>query len=96
MVEYKRYTIKISFTMNKQLTKTLGIALGATLLVGYGIYRLLAPKAERNTGSQRLKVSKKSIIPGYVGNSLVKGNSLYRVLGAHTELVGGGLYAANY
>ena len=81
--------------MDKKLTTTLSVALGATLLVGaagYGLYKFIRNK--RNKGvidhlSSRVK-NGHGHIESFIGNSLVKGNSLYK---KHIEngLVGGGL-----
>lgn len=81
--------------MDKKLTTTLGIALGASLLAGagFGIYKYFSKKKGARTGD-RLGDSNHStnLFNSFIGNSLVKSNSLYRNSGTGNDLIGGGLY----
>lgn len=81
--------------MDKKLTTTLSIALGATLLAGaagYGLYKFIRNKRHKGTSSNAPVKTKigSDLLDSFIGNSLVKGNSLYK---KHIEngLIGGGL-----
>lgn len=82
--------------MDKKLTTTLGIAVGASLLAGagYGIYKYFSGKKEKATGDGLSDTNHTSnLFSDFIGNSLVKSNSLYG--GADNGLIGGGLYKGN-
>ena len=85
--------------MDKKLTTTLGIALGASLIAGagFGIYKFIKNKrkneSEHNlTGASvnHSTAGSKGFTGGFIGNSLVKNKNLY---GSHLDngLVGNGL-----
>lgn len=86
--------------MNKKTTTTIGIALGAVSLlagVGYGLYKYFSGR--RTTTSQ----NGSSVGGGgvgnrfasdFIGNSLVKSNSLYGSSMGDSSLIGGGLTKA--
>ena len=63
--------------MDKKLTTTLGIALGTSLLAaaGYGIYKFI--RSKRATTKPAVGGGKPGFISGFIGDSLVKSNSLY-------------------
>lgn len=80
--------------MDKKVTTLVGIALGATLAAGFGLYKYFSKKAG-NSGNNAPTgdVSRNGFTSGYIGNSLVKSTSLY---GGQVDngLVGGGLVLA--
>ena len=80
--------------MDKKLTTVLGIALGATLLTGFGIYKYFSNKGgtAKLSGGTGIHESN-GLTWDFIGNGLSKSPSLY---GGGIEigngLVGGGLY----
>ncbi|WP_420148623.1 hypothetical protein [Spirosoma sp.] len=81
--------------MDKKLTTTLGIALGASLLAGagFGIYKYFSKKSNKKAGNASANAgtaARKAFVESFIGNGLIKSNSLYG--GVENGLVGGGLY----
>lgn len=86
--------------MDKKLTTTLGIALGASLIAGagFGIYKFIKNKRKNDPAdnltsgivSHNSTAGSKGFPGGFIGNSLVKSKNLY---GSHLDngLVGSGL-----
>jgi hypothetical protein len=70
-----------------------GLAVGASILAGYGIYKFFANKRSKAKASGGTPVSANGLADGYLDNGLIKSNSLYRG-GVDLEdgLIGGGLY----
>ncbi|UHG93858.1 hypothetical protein [Spirosoma oryzicola] len=82
--------------MDKKVTALAGIALGATLIASasFGIYKWIKNKTG-NSAESSSAVSVGNTVGnkfsgGFLGNGLVKSNSLYG--GATNGLVGGGLF----
>ncbi len=81
-------------SMDKKVTTIVGIALGATLAAGFGLYQYFSKKSATTVGMGVAERNGKSIFgDGYIGNSLVKSIGLYA---GQTDngLVGGGLALA--
>ncbi|MVM32086.1 hypothetical protein GO755_18700 [Spirosoma sp. HMF4905] len=77
--------------MDKKVTAIAGIALGAALAAGYGLYKYFGKKSAKSTSSgSGSDVSRNGLTHGFLGNSLIKSVNLY---GGHSDngLVGGGL-----
>lgn len=86
--------------MDKKLTTTLGIALGASLLAGagFGIYKYFSRKSGNTTGNSLPGGGgshANNLFGGFIGNGFVKSNRLYGGNQADNELIGGGLYKSN-
>jgi hypothetical protein len=85
--------------MDKKLTTTVGIALGVSLIAGagFGIYKFLTKKSGAADGKGITAGGSRagSLLSGFIGNSLVKSNSLYRATDDSSGLVGGGLAVAS-
>lgn len=85
--------------MDKKLTTTLGIALGASLLAGagFGLYKFFSKKKSNTTGSHLPNNSSHTggLFSGFIGNGLTKSNSLYGGNGVGNGLIGDGLYKGN-
>lgn len=85
--------------MDKKLTTTLGIALGASLLAGagFGLYKFFSKKKGNTTGNS-LPTGDGShasnLFSSFIGNGLVKSNSLYGS-SVGNGLIGDGLYKGN-
>lgn len=83
--------------MDKKLTTTLGIALGASLLAGagFGIYKYFSRKRGGADNERLAKGARQvgDVFSHFIGNGLVKSNSLYG--GTNNNLIGGGLYKGN-
>ncbi|GAB4010871.1 hypothetical protein EXU85_06985 [Spirosoma sp. KCTC 42546] len=77
--------------MDKKVTTIVGIALGATLAAGFGLYKYFSKKSGTSAGSDLVDATTKSAFSGgFVGNSLSKSPGLY-VGQLDTDLIGGGL-----
>ncbi|GAB3957674.1 hypothetical protein GCM10028805_50820 [Spirosoma harenae] len=65
--------------MDKKLTTSLGIALGTSLLAaaGYGIYKFISNKRAKTKLKEGGTSPGSGYVNGFIGNSLVKSNSLY-------------------
>lgn len=77
--------------MDKKVTTIVGLALGATLAAGFGLYKYFSKKSGNIVGMGAAGLSGKSLFGDeYIGNSLVKSSGLY-VGQTEDGLVGGGL-----
>ncbi|WP_041951895.1 hypothetical protein [Spirosoma spitsbergense] len=77
--------------MDKKVTTIVGIALGATLAAGFGLYTYFSKKSGTTVGMGVAERNGKSLFgDSYIGNSLVKSTGLY-VRQTDNGLVGGGL-----
>jgi hypothetical protein len=77
--------------MDKKVTTIVGIALGATLAAGFGLYKYFSKKSATTVGMGMAEGNVKNVFgDGYIGNTLVKSIGLYA---GQTDngLVGGGL-----
>ncbi|QMW00743.1 hypothetical protein [Spirosoma foliorum] len=77
--------------MDKKVTAIAGIALGAALAAGYGLYKYFGKKSGKGTNiGTGVDVVRNGLTNGFLGNSLIKSFNLY---GGQAEngLVGGGL-----
>ncbi|MBD2756145.1 hypothetical protein [Spirosoma validum] len=85
--------------MDKKLTTSLGIALGASLLAGagFGIYKYFSKKSGKTISNSSDDSSShlSNLFGGFVGNGLTKSTSLYGGSHSDNELIGGGLYKGN-
>ena len=80
--------------MDKKVTTIVGIALGATLAAGFGLYKYFSKKTGATVGMGTSGVDSRSLFgDSYIGNSLVKSTGLY-VGQTNDGLVGGGLVLA--
>jgi hypothetical protein len=83
--------------MDKKVTTALGIALGASLVAGagFGIYKFIKSKYGNKADNSSVSASdghKSNLFGGYIGNGLIKSNSLYGGQSTGNDLIGGGLY----
>ena len=77
--------------MDKKVTTIVGIALGATLAAGFGLYKYFGKKSATTVGTGAAERNGKIFFgDGYIGNSLVKSIGLYAGQ-TDNSLVGGGL-----
>ncbi|MVM41232.1 hypothetical protein GO730_31955 [Spirosoma sp. HMF3257] len=77
--------------MDKKVTAIAGLALGAVLAAGYGLYKYFGKKSDKSTTNDSgHETSRNGLSNGFMGNSLIKSINLY---GGHVDngLVGGGL-----
>lgn len=82
--------------MDKKATTLVGIALGATLAAGFGLYTYFRKKTGIKVGAGATAPKSRSLFgDGYIGNSLVKSSGLY-VGQTDKGLVGGGLALAGH
>ncbi|GAB3965242.1 hypothetical protein GCM10028806_04110 [Spirosoma terrae] len=83
----------MNINVNKKLTTVVGLAVGASLLAGYGIYKYFANKRSKAKHANGKAPIANGLADGYIGNGLVKSNSLYRGgVDLEDTLIGGGLY----
>ena len=81
--------------MDKKVTTIVGIALGATLAAGFGLYNYFSKKSGTTVGMGTTGLTSRNLFgDGYMGNSLVKSSGLY-VGQTDNGLVGGGLAIAS-
>ncbi|GAB3989939.1 hypothetical protein GCM10028807_16020 [Spirosoma daeguense] len=82
--------------MEKKMTTTLGIALGATLLAGagFGLYKWLSNKKKSTGVLQSAGKLATEFTHHFIGNSLIKSNSLFPTQNDN-GLIGGGLVKSN-
>lgn len=77
--------------MDKKVTTLVGIALGATLAAGYGLYKYFSKKSGTSVGTDLVDTTARNVFSGgFIGNSLSKSPGLY-VGQLDSDLVGGGL-----
>ena len=81
--------------MDKKVTTIVGIALGATLAAGFGLYKYFSKKSGTTIGKGLTETAARNVFSGgFIGNTLSKSPGLY-VGQLDTDLVGGGLTRTN-
>ncbi|MBN8826063.1 MULTISPECIES: hypothetical protein [unclassified Spirosoma] len=80
--------------MDKKVTTLVGLALGASLLAGFGIYKLISNKRSKThkTSAPESGVGRNGLADGFIGNGFVKSTGLYKGIDLANGLIGGGLY----
>lgn len=80
--------------MDRKVTTLVGLAVGASLLAGFGIYKLISNR--RNKTHKTLVTeggtSRNGLADGFIGNGFVKSTGLYKGIDLANGLIGGGLY----
>ncbi|WP_080057526.1 hypothetical protein [Spirosoma aerolatum] len=80
--------------MDKKVTTLIGLAVGASLLAGFGIYKLISNKRSKTHKASAPDggISRNGLGDGYIGSGFVKSTGLYKGIDLANGLIGGGLY----
>ncbi|GAB4034995.1 hypothetical protein [Spirosoma gilvum] len=80
--------------MDKKVTTLVSLAIGASLLAGFGIYKFIRNKRSKASKVQvpGSGVSRNGLADGFIGSGFVKSTGLYKGIDIANGLIGGGLY----
>ncbi|UFH52760.1 hypothetical protein [Spirosoma sp. KNUC1025] len=79
--------------MNKKLTTVLGIALGASLVAGFGIYKYFSSKGKKAKSQEGGSHVGNGLTGGFLGKGLIKS---YNLTGGDSSIFGNGIIAGGH